>query len=280
MDINKVGVGVVTCNRPIFFEKSMKSFIRHLDLPDNEESNRVVVVNDGDQPIKQFPGVHVIEHDNNRGVCISKNDALKWLLQNTELEHFFLIEDDIVSVNGHSPFEEYIKVAQETGLQHLMFGYHGPANKTGSHGIPTPRLIVEYPNRVRVALNEHCVGAFCYYSRRCLDEVGLLDENFYQAFDHVEHSYRIVKAGMCPAYWWWPDVSHSSTFLGEIACSEESSAIRFKDPKEWQENIQKAAMYFKEKHGCLPAWQGCVPDTDERLIYTKLREIKEQYGND
>tara|TARA_R100000951_G_scaffold83290_1_gene71054 strand:- start:14580 stop:15185 length:606 start_codon:yes stop_codon:yes gene_type:complete len=199
-------------------------------------------------------------------------------MDNPELEHFFLIEDDIIScIRKVNPFERYIDTSRETGIQHLMYGYHGPANKTGSKGTASPRLVVKYKGDTAIALNQHCVGAFCYYSRKCLEDVGLLDETFFQAFDHVEHSYRIVKAGMCPAYWWWPDVAYSYWFLDEIACSEDSSSIRFKDDKEWHENIKRGAEHFKDVHGFLPAWNGCVPDTAENTIYNTLKMIKHRW---
>ena len=171
-----------------------------------------------------------------------------------------------------------IKTAEETGLQHMMYGYHGPANKGGvSKGKPSPRLTVQYNDTISVALNPHCVGAFCYYSKACLDKVGVFDTKYLNAFEHVDHSYMIALAEMIPAYWWWPDVANSYEFLDEIACSEDSSSIRPR--KDWQNNIREGAMYFKQKHGYLPAWDGCVPDTSESNILSLLKQIKQKYGS-
>jgi hypothetical protein len=49
-----------------------------------------------------------------------------------------------------------------------------------------------------------------------LEQVGLIDERFYNAFDHVEHTYRIIKAGFHPNFWWFADVANSHDLLSDI----------------------------------------------------------------
>ena len=108
-----------------------------------------------------------------------------------------------------------------------------------------------------------------------------MDEVFKNAWEHVEHSYQIVKAGLLPGYWWWPDVANSYEYLDELACSEENSVIRWKDEKkkipkqDWQENIQKGASHFYSKHGNSPI---DVPDQSIDMIQSKLKLIKERYS--
>ena len=42
---------------------------------------------------------------------------------------------------------------------------------------------------VNIALNRDCVGAVTFFTRESLDKVGLYDENYTNAFEHVDHSY-------------------------------------------------------------------------------------------
>ena len=270
--MEKIGIGFITCDREDFLSKSIKSFQKFFP----EDAKNIVIVNDGKKLEHNWTGYHHIEHKKNKGVGKSKNDAFRYLLDRG-CTHIFIIEDDIIAKGDKNPFEEYIRVSKETGLQHMMFGYHGPANKNGvSGGTPTPRLVVDYDNDTKVALNLHCVGAFCYYSRKCLKEVGLMDKNYLNAFEHVDHSYMIAKAHMIPNYWWWPDISNSYEYLDEIQCSEHSSSIR---PRaDWQENIQTAAEYFFNKHGYRPAWSNYVPDINQRELFSRLKSIKQSYG--
>ena len=160
-----------------------------------------------------------------------------------------------------------------------MFGYHGPTNKGNvSKGSPLPLSIFEYSEDIRVLLNLHCVGSFCYYSARCISEVGYMDENYNNAFECIDHSYMIAKADMIPGYWWWPDIDKSYELLDEIKCSEESSTIRSR--KDWKENIMKGAEHFYKKHGYRPAWDNLVPDQSERKIKERLIDIFKKYSVD
>jgi GT2 family glycosyltransferase len=258
----KIGLGLITCNRPDFFKKAFAS------IP-LERIQQLVVINDGtpfsDQMTKEISNkCFYIQNDTNLGVGKSKNKAMQYLLD-TNCTDIFLMEDDIIIKNSEV-FEKYIKVASETKLPHFMFGYHGPANK--ANGVPTPRLKVDYPSSVSVAFNRHCVGAFCYYTANLLKEIGLNDDFFTNAWEHVEHSYRIVKAGYIPAYWWWPDIADSYEYLDELACSEHNSTIR---PRaDWMENIQRGAHYFYNKHGFSPV---SIPDSSAEQVRNKLRDI-------
>ena len=157
-------------------------------------------------------------------------------------------------------------------MQHFTFGYHGPANRGNiSGGQPKPRYTVDY-GEIKIAINAHSVGAFCYYTKEVLEKVGLIDEDYTNAFEHVDHDYRIAKAGYCTPYWNWPDLANSMDYLDEIECSERSSSIR---PRaDWQENIQRGALLFKQKHKYLPAWEGCVPDTSKDEVVKFLKGIK------
>ena len=265
-----IGIGIVTCNRPEFFIKCFRS------IPKGYE---IAVVNDGadfedwKKLLEEKPFTY-IHNSTNLGVGRSKNKLFNTLL-NKECDHIFLIEDDIL-VKNKEVFNAYIKARNITGIQHFNFGYHGPANKGNiSGGAPQPRFVVDYGD-VQIAINAHSVGAFCYYTREVLEKVGLIDETFTNAFEHVDHDYRIAKAGYCTPYWNWPDLANSTDYLDEIECSEKSSAIR---PREdWRENIQKGAELFYRKHNYNPAWQNCVPDTSPADVKKILKNIHRKYA--
>jgi GT2 family glycosyltransferase len=267
-----IGVGIITCDRLDFFEECLKS------IP-FDRVDYVCVVNDGKEwvndkvPAELKEKIYLIQHTvkHRQGVAISKNQALRHLIAN-ECDHIFLIEDDII-VKDPNVFQAYIDASKETGIQHFMFGYHGPANKTGSGGEPKPKYKIPYKNGVTIALNEHCVGAFCYYSAECLYKCGYLDTRFYNAFEHVEHSYKLAKAGYTTPYWNWADLANSTELLGEQACSEDNSSIRGHEG--WNENIQTGYEIFKKTHGVAPFGVGGVQDTplDEIKLF-----LKELYG--
>lgn len=258
----KIGVGVVTCNRINFLEKLIESLQQCSDIISD-----TVIINDG-KPISETSLIfqeNLINNDTNIGVGKSKNKALRLLLDKG-CDYIFLIEDDMIITN-RNVFEEYIAAIKETGIQHFMFGYHGPANKNNiSGGVPVPRAVIQYPSGRKIALNTHCVGSFCVYTRESLLKVGLIDETYVNTWEHISHSLDLVNAGYAPGYWWWPDLANSTDYIREQACSEDSSSIR--GTSEWRPNMIKGANHFKSKHGYSPVE---VPSLSLDEIKSKLK---------
>lgn len=255
----KIGLGIVTYNRPAYFQKIFAT----IPLQSVDE---IVVVNDG-LPYKQEIPVKLIQHDTNKGVGISKNDALRYLIEQG-CEHLFLMEDDIM-IKDNNVFQKYITTSKQTGIQHFNYSQHGLMNKQADRVTPNPRFVIEYGKDLAVALYPHCVGAFSYYSRKCLETVGLIDENFYNACEHVEHTYRIISSNMHPPFWSFADLVDSNNYLGDIPWSIETSTISSRP--DHQAIMRKADVIFREKHGFVP-----VQIPVKTLVETKLK-LKEIY---
>lgn len=257
----KIGVGIITCNRIDMYKKCRDSI---------QESwyDELVTVNDGEQSIICHVGDY-IETTGGEGVGKAKNRAIKHLLEK-KCDYIILVEDDML-FKGNL-FEQYIKAHKKTGIHHLMFAYHGPANKGNiSGGKPLPRKIIDYGDGLQISLNQHCVGAVCFYTRKSLDDIGIYDEQYTNAFEHVDHSYQLAKSKYSTPYWWWADLANSLDYVEEQACSEHSSAIRPRN--DWQSNIREAWEKFTDKHGVGPT---SVPDTPPTDVVRILKEIKNE----
>jgi hypothetical protein len=127
-----------------------------------------------------------------------------------------------------------------------------------------------------MALNHHCVGAFCYYHKDVLNSVGLMDEVYKNAWEHVDHSYNIVKQEWIPAYWWWPDLANSYDYLDEQACSEDQAHAVIRNNADWAHNIDTGASHFLKKHGVYPAGPQGVPQTTQQDVVQRLKNIKQK----
>lgn len=282
----KIGVAVITCNRLEFLENLLKSLI-----PCADSINNFVIINDG-KPFSEVDmfsldkahsdrvdnicnlyielGADWVDNETNLGVCKSKNKAMQHLLDQG-CDYIFVIEDDMIILDPNI-FSKYIEAHEKSGIHHFMFGYHGPANKANiSKGKPVPRIVIDYKD-FKIALNQHCVGAMCFYTRESLLSVGLNDEEFNKNnFEHVEHSYRLAKAKYSTPYWWWADLANSTDYIAEQACSEDNTVIHRDD---WMEKIKWSALLFEKKHGYLPAWNNPVPDTPIEKVVQFLKDIK------
>ena len=237
----RIGFGIVTYNRPKYLQKVWKE-VQYNVLPYVDE---LVVYNDGSTidykrlfgKMSQVRGVSIIDSKSNHGVAHAKNELLKRLSINND--YIFIMEDDILPVSP-KVIPTYLAAYKMTGIDHMMFAHHGPAN---THAIDVQGPVVWWPS---------CVGAFTFYTKDILDKVGFMDENFKNAWEHVEHSWRILKSHKVP-YGYWPDVLGSETLLKEIPGSIDKSSIGGQDTPERLRVIVDGLLYWKKKDKDFPA---------------------------
>lgn len=268
---NQIGIGIVTYNRPHLLKKLLNS------LPEELRWN-TIVVNDG-KPLNEdlYVGEYV-QNEGNFGVGRSKNICLEyWMKQ--KFEHIFLIEDDIY-IKNPAVFEKYIEASEKSGIQHFNYSQHGLGNKKYSDPFipdivniePNPKITVDYGN-CPVSFYPNCVGAFSYYSLRCLETVGLIDERFYNACEHVEHTYRIIQQGMHPSFWWFADIANSWEYLGDEPWSREESTISGR--ADHDEIVREADETFYKIYGMTPPQ---IPHKEWDEVKLEIKQIVNTYA--
>lgn len=259
----KIGVAILTCNREEFFKRLVAS------LPPLET---LVIINDG-KPYKNstYPeGSIEIQHGRNIGIAASKNEALRMLLAKGG-EHLFLLEDDIL-IKRHDVFEQYIKTASKTGIWHLNYALHGSYNRDDNNNAVVKNTI-DYGDGIEAAFYHNILGAFSYYLKGVIKNVGYMDERYHNAFEHVDHTYRIIQKGLHPPFWWFADIANSQDYIEDQTKNYEGSVIR--EDKDFQKNFQEAMVWFKHKHGFIPQR---VPETKEEEVLKQLEELQKNYA--
>jgi GT2 family glycosyltransferase len=277
----KIGVGIITCNRKDYLVNLLESIANRNDL-------ELVVVNDGD-PL-EVPGwnYYVINNETNLGVGKSKNKAMQHLLDKG-CDYIFIIEDDMIVLDD-TVFEKYIQASKVSGIQHFNYGPGSPFNRKQTisnfdlhnrhlldqHSEPNPKLVVEYGNDIKVSLFEHTVAMFSFFTRKVLEEVGLIDENYYNAWEHVDHTYCIIKAGYHPPFWWFADIYESHKYLTEAPGAIDNSSIANKT-EQWEKNVYGGREIYKQKHGHYPNEPPYVTKEQVVSVIKKLkRSVDEQ----
>jgi GT2 family glycosyltransferase len=277
----KIGVGIVTMGRENLFKKLFSSLqkceiIDKLYITEDSKYDlRGEQTNEFSYVKKYLPmwegDIDGTVYNVNVGVGKSKNKCLQNLLD-YGCDHIFLIEDDML-IKDSLIFEKYIEASKVSGIQHFNYSQHGLGNVTHDfYKNPNPNLVVDYKT-CKIALYTHCVGAFSYYSRKCLETVGLIDERYYNACEHVDHTYEIIKAGMHPPYWYFADIDNSWEYLGDEEWSREKSTIS-SNPNHHQ-MMKDADIIFREKHGCVPV---DIKLLDFDKVGKELKRIKQDYG--
>jgi len=276
---NKIGVALITCNSEHRIKQSAPL------IPNVDE---FVIVNDGeayDESVYPDNMTKLIQHKYNTCVGVSKNDALKYLVD-ANCDHIFLVEDDVL-IKDENVFDVYIKTAEKTGIWHLNYALQGPANrkqvnadsfKIDERGAlsqksdPNPKSIVEYDG-LDLALYHNIVGSFSYYLKGVVKSVGLFDERYKNAWEHVEHTYRIIKQGLHPPFWWFADINESWKYIDDVEnCIEESTIA--KSP-EWKKNFQVGMEMYRANHGFYPQK---TPDVDNDEVMRILTNLEDKYA--
>lgn len=235
---NKIGVGLITCDRPEFYEKAVNSLLTSI----KDSSIEYVVIDDGKEKLSVYPENYK-QTKGHQGVAVAKNLAFKFLKEKN-CHHIFLMEDDIEILNKNV-FDLYINAQKSTGIKHFNFGLHGNHN-LDYLGRPNIRKTINYPNNTRINLYPNVLGAFSYYHIDVLNDVGLMDERFYNALEHVDHTYQAIIKGYHPPFRWFADVETSRTYLKDIVPDHQQSKIRSEN--NFQETFQKGLDYFIEKN--------------------------------
>lgn len=280
-----IGVGIITCNRPEYLKGLLKSLEKCSNI------DELVIINDG-SPIDnldefKFPVENNIWLNNpkNLGVGKSKNRAMQHLLDRG-CEYIFIIEDDMIIIDP-TIFTKYIEAYKVSGIHHFNYGPGSPFNRKQNiqfdlhnrheldqHSEPKPRKIVDYGNDIKVSLFEHTVAMFSFFTRTVIEKVGYIDEDYYNAWEHVDHTYRIIKAGMHPPFWYFADIYNSHLYLTEAPEAINQSSIA-NDSDQWKKNVYGGREIYKEKHGHYP---NQPPTTTDYEVNDSLKTIKKLWA--
>jgi len=273
MKTKKIGLGIVTCNRPEFVSKCIES----IDLT---MVNEKVIVNDGTIKV-DHTGFFVINNKENLGVGKSKNKLLKHLYDKG-CDYIFILEDDMLILDNNV-FNKYIEAHKASNIHHFNYGPGSPFNRKQNmefdlhnrheldqHSEPNPRKIIDYGNGVKISLFQHTVAMFSFFTRKVIEEVGYIDEDFYNAWEHVDHTYRIIKAGYHPPFWYFADLYDSHKFLTEAPEAIDKSSIA-NDSEQWKKNVYGGREIYLKKHGHYP---NEPPFTSSEEVNVILKNLK------
>lgn len=273
----KIGIGIITCNRPEYLQNLLESM-------NGCDYDELIIVNDGD-PLEMV-GDYYRVHQNieNLGVGKSKNIAMKYLLDE-ECDYIFIIEDDMI-VLDKTVFDRYIQAYKKSGIQHFNYGPGSPFNRKQSienfdlhnrhlldqDSEPNPRLTIDYGDDVKVSFYMHTVAMFSFFTKKVLEEVGFYDENYYNAWEHVDHTYMIIKKGFHTPFWWFADIYNSHKFLSEAPGAIDNSSIANKT-EQWEKNVYSGREIYLKKHGHYP---NNPPYTSLTDVYDTIKKLKNE----
>ena len=203
----KLSVVIVSYNVRDYLENCLQSVSRALE---GIEGEVFVVDNHSDDDSvetvrSQYPWVRLIENQENMGFSRANNIAIR----EARGEYVLLLNPD--TIVEKSTLREVLRFMEEHpkagGAGVMMHNADGSLAPESRRALPTPwvsclkmlgftkryymsHLPWDQPGRIEVIS-----GAFCFLRKKALDEVGLLDEDFFMYGEDIDLSYRLMKGG-------------------------------------------------------------------------------------
>lgn len=225
-DVNRIGVGVVTYQRPDLYRVCAASIVKHLGWAD-----WLGAAHDGPDPGGYDDSPLPVRFYPHRGVGATKNELLSAMLA-ADIDWLFVGEDDLEVLSPLACLG-YIEACQESGFEALAF--HG-------HGYWKPPVAATES----VEMFDNFCGIWTCFSRNSLEVGGLIDPAFCNSFEHVEHSLRLAKLGFTSPWRQAADAAGSEAWLREQPGSHDLSIIA-RDP-ETGRHAEEGRAYWKQAH--------------------------------
>ena len=116
---------------------------------------------------------------------------------------------------------------------------------------------------------------FSLFTRGVIEKVGFVPEEYPNCWEHVDHTYQIIKAGYHPPFWWFADLANSHELIQEAPNAIQNSSIA-KDKNDWNERVMRGREIYKSKHGHYP---NQPPTFDQNQTVAILKKLKENAIN-
>lgn len=244
----KLSVIIVNYNVKYYLDQCIRSVLRAFEemntpaeiiVVDNHSADGSVDYLEQRYPKKLFPMVRFVRSAHNLGFARANNIAIR----QSRGEYVLLLNPDtIVGEDALKASVDFMDVHEDAGAVGVrMLGAQGRRAMESRRGLPTPmvsffkmlgfcnrwphhRLFGKYymgylpwdePSQIEVVS-----GAYCMLRRKALDEVGLLDEDFFMYGEDIDLSYRVLKGGY-HNYYLPVDILH---YKGE---STQKSSFRY-----------------------------------------------------
>ncbi|MBE6260925.1 MAG: glycosyltransferase family 2 protein [Prevotella sp.] len=228
----KLSIVIVSYNVCQLLDECLQSVERALDgidgdiyVVDNCSSDGTV-----DTLRPKHPQVHFIANAENVGFARANNQAIR----QSDSEYVLLLNPDTVvyepTIKGCLDFMDQHPEAGGAGVR--MLTREGTVAPESRRAVPTPwvsmlkmlgftrRYYMSYLPWDEPSQIEVISGAYCLLRRKALDQVGLLDEDFFMYGEDIDLSYRLLKGGW--QNWFLPfDIIH---YKGE---STQKSSFRY-----------------------------------------------------
>lgn len=256
----KIGIGIITYNRPKQFNNLMNS------IKDIDYINHIIIIKDkninyGKNSPNKFINERIkyINLTDSKCIAENKNVALKYLIDNG-CTHLFIIEDDVI-IKNPDVFLKYIETAKIFRIEHLNFcRRYLPKSET----YQKPIYKFTFLNTGLEFYHNLC-GIFSYFTKNAIETAGYMNENYINALEHCEHTYRLCLNNMyTPKFHMFADIMNSNEYLED---GGKKTSICESDIQ--KQNVYNAFTLFKNTYNKKMSQLECPTLEDLKDFYIK-----------
>lgn len=250
---------LVTYNR----EDLLKSSLESVDLSLFE---KVIIVHDGggkDYSVETTTVLNdrfvYLPQANNSGVGICKKLGIEYVLSNTESDHIFIMEDDVM-VKDNSVWDNYIKFSERTGVYHTNWN---------DCVYSSTKFEIDFGDGIVGIITRDVSGAFSYFHRNMF-KFCEFPMDMKNAFEHISVELQLIEKHLLPPFWNFICPKNTGYFL---KMADDDSTIT--DKEGYSENYGKANAAFIKRHGLSV---GKIQDVPTEKVLALLKFLKDNYA--
>jgi hypothetical protein len=194
LEYNMIGVGIVTYDRPERFQEAYNAI-------QSPFVDRYFHVKDGGAANYEDDYENLWCLEENKGVGFCKNLIIENLL-NEGCDKIFILEDDLLITNNEI-WRYCIDFSDHTGLLHFNWN-----NYRSEDTLHHPAIFPKFD----ALISYNADANFSYFDKRFLEEIRF-DEQYVNAWEHVDVEYQGVLKGFLPAFRMFVSPTHLNRFM-------------------------------------------------------------------
>lgn len=249
---------VITYNR----EEPLKNLLQSIDT---SSFDKVVIVHDGGASDYSENVVNILQskfiylkQTENIGVGRCKQIGIDWVLENTDSEHIFILEDDIVILNN-SVWDYYIRFSKNSGIWHTNW------NDVKYKSI---KYELDY-NGIEGIINRDCSGVFSYFNRNVF-KFCKYPSDMKNALDVYSVELQLIEKHLLPPFWNFVCPKNTEKYVKDLNLDSNIT-----DRNDYTPNFQEALKVFVSRHGIPPF---SIKDSPIEKVEEMLKFLKTNYS--
>lgn len=249
---------IVTYNRESLLKGCLESI-------DTSLFDKVVVVHDGGGIEYDKATIDIISKNfeyitfpENVGVAVCKQAGVDYVLTESDSEHIFIVEDDIL-VKDNLVWDYYIDFSKASGVHHTNWN---------DYRYSSTKFAVNFDGFTGIVTRD-VEASFSYFNRNMF-KFCEFPADMKNAFEHISVELQLIEKDLLPPFWNFVCPKDTGNYLTNVGFDSTIT-----DVGDYTDNYSKANAAFIKRHGY---GVNKIPDVGQEVVLSRLKFLKDNYG--